>query len=220
MYAKELVNNNIPALQPSDTVSKALLLMSDFRLKSLPLVNDGKFEGLVEEEDMLDLLNDQQKLGTLKMNHARVSVKNTDHFLNAVYIMTQHESQVVAVIDDQNNYHGAIIREDLFITLGEYAGAAEPGGIVILEMERIHYSISEISRLAESNDITILHLNTSTNTESGRFRVTLHLNKRELASLVATYERYDYHVLYFTGKQSHENEIESNYHNLMNYLEL
>ena len=37
---------------------------------------------------------------------------------------------------------------------------------------------------------------------------------------MATFERYDYDVVYFFGLEHFENEIESNYRNLMNYLDI
>jgi hypothetical protein len=46
-------------------------------------------------------------------------------------------------------------------------------------MERVQFAISEISRLVESNDCTILHLNTTTDPVSGLLTVTLHINKEK-----------------------------------------
>ncbi len=87
-------------------------------------------------------------------------------------------------------------------------------------MERPQFAISEISRIVESNDCHILHLNTTIDPSSGILTVTLHTNKREISSVVASFERYDYEVVHSFGTEKFENEIESNYQNLMNYLDL
>ena len=60
-----------------------------------------------------------------------------------------------------------ITASDLLKTMGNFAGADEIGGLIVLEMERTHFAISEISRIVESNDCTILHLNTTTNPVNG-----------------------------------------------------
>jgi hypothetical protein len=86
-------------------------------------------------------------------------------------------------------------------------------------MERVQFAISEISRLVESNDCTILHLNTTTDPVSGLLTVTLHINK-EISTVVATFERYEYNVKYYFGTEHFENEIDSNYKHLMNYLDI
>ena len=60
----------------------------------------------------------------------------------------------------------------------KFSGANEIGGIIELEMERSQFAISEISRIVESNDCTILHLNTIVHPETGMLTVTLHINKK------------------------------------------
>ena len=54
MLTIELINNNIPRLQLKDSVSKALRLISDFRVTHLPVIKDEKFLGLISEDDLLD----------------------------------------------------------------------------------------------------------------------------------------------------------------------
>ena len=90
----------------------------------------------------------------------------------------------------------------------------------MLEMERSQFAISEISRIVESNDCTILHLNSTTNPDSGLLTVTLHLNNREISTVISTFERYKYQVVYNFGMEQFENDIDRNYRNFMHYLEI
>ncbi len=194
--------------------------MSDFRLTCLPVVENGKYLGLISDEELLDVEDEKSSLEFLKRKLVKISVKYDEHFLNAVNIMNQHEAHVVPVVNDKEDYEGIITTPDLLKTVGEYCGANETGGILVFERERIHFSLSEISRIAETNDFTILHLNTIPIPDTSLLQVTIHLNKRELTTLVATFERFDYHVTYFTGNKNQENQIETNYQHLMNYLDI
>ena len=54
MLAQELSSNILPQLQLSDTVAKALQLMSDFKITHLPVVSEEKYLGLIREDDLLD----------------------------------------------------------------------------------------------------------------------------------------------------------------------
>jgi hypothetical protein len=108
----------------------------------------------------------------------------------------------------------------LLKALGNFSGSQGIGGIIVLELERIQFSISEISRIVESNDATVLHLNTTVNAETGLLTVTIHLNKKELSAVVAAFERYEYDVVYYFGEEKFENELNTNYRNLMNYLDI
>ncbi|MEO6405298.1 MAG: CBS domain-containing protein [Ferruginibacter sp.] len=220
MLTIELINNNIPRLQLQDSVAKALQLINDFRVSHLPVVSEEKFLGLISEEDLLD--NDDEKLPVefLEKHFVNASVQDNVHFLNAVNVGIQFETNIVAVINPENEFAGVITTQDLLKTLGNFAGANEIGGIIVLEMERSQFAISEISRIVESNDCNILHLNTTTDSLTGLLTVTLHINKREIALIVSSFERYEYDVIYYFGNEKFENEIHNNYRHLMNYLDI
>ena len=222
MLTTELINNNIPRLKLKDSNAKALQLINDFRVTHLPVVSDEeRFLGLVSEEDLLDTEEDDN--GTLQYmqeHFVMAFVKENEHFLNAVNCCNSHDTSVVPVINDEQELVGSITVTDLLKALGDFSGANEIGGIIVMEMERSQFAISEISRLVESNDAHILHLNTTVQPDTGLLTVTLHLNKKEIAAIVSTFERYEYDVIYFFGDEKFENEIHSNYRHLMNYLDI
>lgn len=220
MLTIELINNNIPRLQLKDSVSKALQLISDFRVTHLPVVEDEKFLGIISEDDLLDQEETKMPMELLQEYFIQAAVHENEHFLNAVTCSNQFETTVVPVINDENELVGVITASDLLKTLGNFSGTNEIGGIIVLEMERSQFAISEISRIVESNDATILHLNTTVHAETGMLTVTLHINKKEIAAIVATFERYEYDVIYYFGNENFENEIHSNYRHLMNYLDI
>jgi len=220
MLTIELINNNIPRLKLQDTVSKALQLINDFRVTHLPVVSDDKYLGLVSEEDLLDAEEEKMPIEFMQENFVPAAVNDNEHFLNAVNCSNQFDSSVVPVINEEKELMGVITTTDLLKALGNFAGTNEIGGIIVLEMERSQFAISEISRIVESNDATILHLNTTVHPETGMLTVTLHINKKEIAAIVATFERYDYDVIYYFGNENFENEIHTNYRHLMNYLDI
>ena len=220
MLTAELINNNIPRLQLQDTVGKALQLINDFKLTHLPVVSEGKFLGLISEEDLLDSPDEKLPIEVMQQFFLHTAIADNVHFLNAVNTSIQHDTNVVPIVKAENEFAGIITSSDLLKILGNFAGANEIGGIIVIQMERIQFAISEISRIVESNDCTILHLNTTVDALTGLLTVTLHINKKEIAAVVATFERYDYNVLYQFGIENFENEIDSNYRHLMNYLDI
>ena len=220
MLTVDLINNNIPRLQLKDTVSKALQLIADFRVTHLPVVEDEKFLGLISEEDLLDQEQPKMPIELMQETFIQASVHDNEHFLNAVTCSNRTDSTVVPVVNDDNELMGVITTDNLLKTLGNFAGTNEIGGIIVLEMERSQFAISEISRIVESNDATILHLNSTVHPETGMLTVTPHINKKQIAAITATFERYEYDVIYYFGNEKFENEIHSNYRHLMNYLDI
>ena len=220
MLTANLINNSIPRLKPQDSVGKALQLISDFKVTHLPVVSENKFLGLISEEDLLDIEEQKLTIEVLQESLVNAAVYDTAHFLIAVNCSIQFDTNVVPVINAENDYEGVITTTDLLKALGNFSGANEIGGIIALEMEWSQFAISEISRIVESNDCTILHLNTIVHPETGMLTVTIHINKREIATVIATFERYEYHVSFYFGIQHQENEIDSNYRNFMHYLDI
>ncbi len=220
MLTAELINNNIPRLQLQDSVSKALQLINDYRVTHLPVVSEDKFLGLISEEDLLDVEETKGTIEFLQENLIAASVKENEHFLNAVKCSTEFETSIVPVTNEEKELVGVITVTDLLKTLGDFSGANEIGGIIVLEMERTQFAISEISRIVESNDATVLHLNTTVQPDTGLLTVSLHLNKKEIAAIVSAFERYEYDIIYYFGDEKFENEIHSNYRHLMSYLDI
>jgi CBS-domain-containing membrane protein len=220
MLTSDLINHNIPQLQLKDSIGKAKMLMNDFKLTHLPVVKEKKLIGLISEDDLLDLDEDQAPLENIRDLISLIFIPDDVHFMNAVSFCNQHETNVLPVIDKHTDFIGVITAIDLLKALGDFAGANEIGGLIILELEPIHFSISEISRIVESNNATVLHLNSTIHPQTGIMQVTIHLNKKELDAVVATFERYEYKVIHAFGEKRFEDNSLYNYKNLMNYLDL
>ncbi len=220
MIASELINTSLPQLQLQDTVAKALQLISDFKTSHLPIVSEDIYLGIISEEDLMDISNKNVPVGNLQRDFLPVSIQENDHFLQAVNLINQFQSDVIPVVNVEKKLVGIITAQSLLRALGQFSGSEEIGGIIVLEMERYHFAISEISRIVESNEATVMHLNSTIQPETGLLRVTLHLNKKEIAVIVAAFERYEYNVVYYFGEEKFENEIQNNYRHLMNYLDI
>ncbi len=72
----------------------------------------------------------------------------------------------------------------------------------------------------ETNDAQITQLNTYADVETGMLHITIRVSKTEISDIISTFQRYEYNVKYYFGEEFYENEIRSNYDNLMNYLKI
>ena len=117
MLTTELLNNNIPQLQLQDKVSKAIQLISDFRVTHLPVISAGRYIGLVSEDDLLDAKEGHLPIQILESSFVPASVSENDHFLMAVNCSNQFETTVVPVINAQGELAGVITVNDLLKAL-------------------------------------------------------------------------------------------------------
>lgn len=219
MLASQLIQTNYPSINLSDKVSLALHLMDEYDVQHLPILHDEKFVGLVCKDDLLDT-DEDKTVAALEYQFIKASIKAEEHFLAALKQVAEFNLSLVAVINEQLELRGVITATELIKVLSKFTGSEDPGGIIVLEMERRNYSFGEISRLVETNDASILQLNTMSGSDSGIIVVTIKINKIEVSDIVATFQRYDYQVQYYFGEELYTNELKENYNHLLSYLNI
>lgn len=220
MLTRELISQSLPSIRLTDKVFLALQLMNDNQVTHLPILEGDKYIGLISEDDLLLAEIEHDQLNTLEQSFSNLSVKEDEHFLKAVQLAAENALSVVPVISGENDFIGAVSYSELLKNASDFMSLNEPGGLIVLEMASNRYSFNEISKLVEINDAQITQLNTSNNAESGMMQVTIRINKPEVSDIVATFQRYEYTVKYFLGEEMYENELKSNFDNLMNYLKI
>lgn len=204
-----------------DSAARALRLMNEYHLTQLPMVLENKYLVMVEEDDILDLEDPDTLLENMEYNGGRPAIPEHVHFYEALKVFHDQKLSVLPVISKDNEYLGILTRDNLLDVLAQYNGVKEPGGILSLEIEPRDYSLSEIARIAESNDVILLSVNTITNPNTGRLEVLLKTNRQELQSLIATFERFKYYVVrYAISAEEEEDTLKKNYDLLMNYISL
>ena len=218
MLNKDIISASVPTLSLTDTVFQALQLMTDYHLSHLPVITDDKYLGLVSEDQLLNIEDDSLLIEKYQSDFLNLSVNANMHMVEAVHMTNEFNLSVIPVVDTDMNWVGAITTPDLMKCVGRLYGMEEPGGIIVLELEKREFSFSQISKLVETNDAYITQLNTHFDNNLGLLYVTIKINKFEISDIVATFQRYDYHVKYYFGEELYENELKTNYDHLMNYL--
>jgi len=217
---KEIISASVPSLHLNDPVSQALDLMADFHVTHLPVVVEDKLAGLIGEDDLLNVEDDNTRLSQLQNLFSKITAHADSVFFEAVQMVNEFGLTVVPVITKEGEYAGSIIATDLLKQISKISGVNDTGGVIVLEMEKVSFAFSELSKLVETNDAQITQLNTYTDSHSGSFYVVLRINKLEISDIVATFQRYEYQVKYYFGEELYENELRSNYDHLMNYLNI
>jgi acetoin utilization protein AcuB len=218
MLTRDLISNSIPYLHKDDKVYHALQLMNDYHVAHLPVVDNESYLGIISEEQLLQS-DDQNTINQLSVTDGTTSVQAGDHFLKAIQTAVVNKLSIVPVVQEKQLL-GIVTYNDLLRNASEFMSLNEPGALIVLEMENKNYSFTEINRIVESNDAQITQLNTFTDPESGSTQVTIRVSKLEVSDIISTFQRYEYNVKYYFGEELYENELRTNYDNLMNYLKI
>lgn len=194
--------------------------MSDFHITHLPVVSDDQYLGLVEENELLDTEDENETLAGLGIHWNRVGIGQDEHFLSVLRLWKKLHLSVIPVVKADGELLGVITEEELLQALDDYTGAEEPGGLIVLNMEPRNFSLSEIGRLVESNDASVVHLVTQKDLASGQLIVSVKVNRNDIQDILATFQRYEYNVEAYFGDNLSEDDLRSNYAHLMNYLNI
>jgi acetoin utilization protein AcuB len=177
MIAEELINHMIPPLKVTDDAHKAIVWMEEFRCVHLPIVEDGHLHGFISEEIILES-------------------NEIDRPLSGFELANDHHLQMVAVLNEEQKYAGVITVQDIMISFAQTAAVQMPGGIIVLSMDLIDYSLTEISRLVEENNAKIISSSMIEDPlDKGKIKLTLKINQTELKRIIATLERFGYRVI-------------------------
>jgi len=220
MLTRDLLTQTLPILKLHDKVFHAIQLMNDYHVTHLPIVDDEKYIGLLSEEILLHAEDDKAELTELQHVFLNISVRDNEHLLSVIQETVENDLSIMPVVNEDNELLGCITKDDLLKNASDFMSLNEPGGIIVLELDPKQYSFNELSRLIESNDAQITQLNTSTDNDTGLLTATIKINKAEVADVVASLQRHEYNVKYYFGEELYENEVRSNYENLMNYLKI
>lgn len=220
MTTLHLIDKNLPYLNVEENVASAKDLLAQYKLTHLPVIKKKKYWGLLSEEFLLDIHNSNQKISDFSGELILAMIPYNQHFLRAVPITKRYKTNIIPVVNEHQEFLGSISALDLLNTTGNFCGADEGGALIVLEMDRNQLSVSEINGIVESEGATIMHLNIEQEDPSALLKVTLQINKKEISTIIATFERYEFSVLFYSGEELFENEISANYQNLMNYLDI
>ncbi len=220
MIASDLISPAVPPLKPEDSVEKAMNWMKEFHLEHLPVVEEGRYRGLISEMDLLDLEDVNVLIKDLNIPLNRPFAVQQEHIFDVLQKIDEHRLSLLPVLGEEESYLGVISRESIINFYANISAVKNPGGIVTLEMSANDYSLAEIARIVESNNAAILNATVNTIANSSRIEVILKINQADINAVIATFERFEYTVKQAYQEDEHNDILKDRFDSLMNYLDI
>jgi acetoin utilization protein AcuB len=197
MIAEELINQMIPPLKTTDAAQQALNWMEKFRVSQLPVIdNDLSYKGLITENTILEAGDTDKIISDLNIEFGDIYASPQTHFYDVIKLAIKNKLQLIAVVSEDKKFIGVISVNDTSSAIAQMFASQGQGGILVLSLREKDYSLSEVSRLVESNDAKILSaFVVEDDLDASNIKLTLKLNKSDLSRLIATFERYDYKII-------------------------
>ncbi len=220
MIASELISEIVPPIKSTDTVGKALDWMNEFKLAQLPVVDEGIYKGLITEDEILELANPLLLVSQVRRGGWEGAVIfESKHVYDAIRIMSDHKVEILPVLDEAERYLGLITLKDLRDYFSTLFSVNDAGGVIVIEIPKRGYVLSEIGRIVESTDAKVLSLYLSNGGE-GKYLATIKVNVEDLSKLMAAFNRFDYQVIQTFSLFDRMKNYRRNLDALLNYLDI
>jgi len=219
MLAIDLITDTIPPLKISDSGSKALIWMDEFKVRQLPIVKNLEYLGLISEADILDLNQPDEPLENHNLSLIRPFVTKYQHIFDVIKVVSTLDLSLLPVLDEER-YMGIIPLHHLFRCFSKMSAIEENGGLLVLELNANDYSLSEIGQIVETNDAKVLSSYVTSHADSTKLELTIKINKTNIADIIQTFNRYDYVVKASYQDSDYTEELKARLDYLMNYLKI
>jgi len=218
MIASELISYDIPPLKLSESGEKALIWMEEFKLSELPIIDKGKYVGLIQESDILDRNDQKDQIKNYNLAYRNPFAHPHQHLFELISLIVENNIDILPVVDKEGKYLGIITIKSILSFFSKAVSIANQGSIITLELNIRDYSLAEISKLVESDNAQILASFITSHPDSTKIEVTLKINKTEITRILHTFERFDYVITGSYNETEYQQDLKNRYDEFLRFL--
>ncbi|MDQ1804569.1 MULTISPECIES: CBS domain-containing protein [Chryseobacterium] len=191
MFIKDYISKDFPCFSLTDSIESARSTLEDFGYTHVFIKKSHHFYGAIAREFLYDA---EGTLKDLEHQVERFAILEDNNIMDSIRLFYTFNSNVIPVINKTEKYLGYIMCEDVFQDLSRYPLFSESGAILTVEAPARKYSMTEIANIVESNNSKFYGGFISFMSEEV-VRVTIKISNENLASIDATFDRYDYRIV-------------------------
>ncbi|MCR9154299.1 MAG: CBS domain-containing protein [Bacteroidetes bacterium] len=219
MRVGDHILNDFKPLGIDEELAAVLQAMEELKCSHLPVLDNGKYLGLISEDDLMDIEDTEDRIE----EHLKVlkpyQVLDTTHIYEAIKVFGEGNLSCLPVLNEEGKYIGYLSPLELMWDLGQQVSYAEKGAVIVLQVSVRDYHISQIAQIIESEDALILGLQLrSEGTEL--LRVAIKINQSDLSRIVKAFERYQYNVVELYHESIFDDTASDRYEGLVKYLNI
>lgn len=219
MQIKNYITNDIKPLQLTDAVKKAKNLFNKLIFKYLPVVKDNRLLGLVIEEDIQNSQEENKQIASLQYLFEYFYAKESDNWFQLFQKFASTEANILPILNENKEYLGYIELQDILHNINNTPFLSEEGTVLIVSIEKEHYSLSRIAQIIESNNATLFGAFISS-VKDNITEVTLKLSSENLNAIIQTFRRYNYTIESGFHEDMYLKELKERSDYLQKYLDI
>ena len=213
MNMEEYVLNDVAIRHFSDKIGDLQNDFNQLTYSHLPVENNGIYMGCISEND-IRCFEAEKSIEDYQYALEGFFVRDTDYWLDILESFAQNNSNILPVLDGENEYLGYVELNEMMGIFNETPFLNEAGNIIVVEKGFKDYSLSEISQIVESSNVHVLGLFVS-KIENDLAQITIKINPTGLNEVIQSLRRYGYNII----SQHHEDAFNKNLRDRSKYLD-
>ncbi|MCL6216827.1 acetoin utilization protein acuB [Zunongwangia pacifica] len=213
MDIEEYILNDVAIRHFSDKIGELQNDFNQLTYSHLPVENNGIYMGCISEND-IRCFEAEKSIEDYQYALEGFFVRNTDYWLDILESFAQNNSNILPVLDSENEYLGYVELNEIMGIFNETPFLNEAGNIIVVEKGFKDYSLSEISQIVESSNVHLLGLFVS-KIENDLAQITIKINPTGINEVIQSLRRYGYNII----SQHQEDAFNKNLRDRSKYLD-
>ncbi|MCF4100144.1 CBS domain-containing protein [Gillisia sp. M10.2A] len=218
MSIESYIINDIKICSLDTRIEELQQLFNKLTYSHLPVENNGVYLGCISENDVRSFEKDK-KLLDYQYALEGFFAREHDYWLDILESFAQNHSNILPVLNDENQYLGYLELTDIITLFNETPFLNEPGGIIVVEKGFRDYSFSEIGQIVESHNAGVLGIFVSSKSND-LTRITIKLSTTGLNEILQTFRRYGYTIISEHQEDSFNKKLSDRSQYLDRYLNI
>lgn len=212
------ITNDYKALDSQETIFDAQDRLDEISFSHFPVVEEGVYIGCIIKDD-LETFDGDKKVADYRFTLEPFFARTTMIWLDVLEVFAKNHTNLVPVLDENNQYKGYYEIEDIIKFFHETPFLKEQGGIIIVQKGILDYSMSQVAQIVESNNGKLLGLFISeANTEN--VQITIKISLGGMNDIIQTFRRYNYEIISEHQEDNYINNLKERSDYLDKYLNI
>lgn len=212
------ITNDYKALDSQETIFDAQDRLDEISFSHFPVVEEGVYIGCIIKDD-LETFDGDKKVADYRFTLEPFFARTTMIWLDVLEVFAKNHTNLVPVLDENNQYKGYYEIEDIIKFFHETPFLKEQGGIIIVQKDILDYSMSQVAQIVESNNGKLLGLFVSeANTEN--VQITIKISLGGMNDIIQTFRRYNYEIISEHQEDNYINNLKERSDYLDKYLNI
>ncbi|WP_298120880.1 CBS domain-containing protein [Flavobacterium sp.] len=209
----DYINNDYKAINSQETIAEVQDFFAEVPYSHFSIVEEGIYIGCISADDV-DTFDSDKKVIDYKYTLEGFFARKNMIWLDVLEVFAKNHTNIVPVLDEENNYSGYYELEDIVKFFHETPFLKEQGGIIVIEKSIVDYSMSQVAQIVESNNGKLLGLFVS-EADAAKVQITIKIALGSMNEIIQTFRRYNYEII----SEHHEDNYLNNLKERSEYLD-